>query len=1117
MSVTTLFSTLHAPDLACQRWLQHPLLKDWLEKVTIRDFYLLRHEGALAEAGLVQLQALFRAETHLPPSADPLCLTLYITPQFNTRSAWSLQVAKFLQDCALTGIEWAERGVHYEITLKHDLLDSELQELIDILGVQSNEQVFRELSTAIHAFADQVIPANMLNAISEVAAPESGLTPTTLLSAQWQVAAEVERRVSLLDLVGKSEKNAESKHNLICHHDAAITPLGEHRRLLPKQMLSGYEEVSEPIAAVTQSYSTIVDHQSTGFSAINIGYGVKPVACLTGYYLADDFQANDNQHVFLSLPSKRARYLSELGVANLGGFVRTGLPVPTSLQVQQYGLMRQVGDFSCDLAEADICYVLLEAPVLKRSSHFLIARCNLLDEKNPILRVQYTHTEQFLLVVSKARFEIFVYYAQREGCRYRVLANSQEALRLLKPLNEVGPVPCFQVAAYKKAELSVSEAFEFMLSAGFLGQVLQHPAVADKRYLIYHFDRSIGGLVARDQLVGHWQVPVSDVAVTLLNHFEDQGLAMAAGERSLLIARHPLLSMQLAFAEALTNILAADIEAWSDLQASIYWQMSSRPATDVVYQTLQAFLDWLKATFGISVLTVNPMAVMETSVLDTGQQDLLAFSVHLQGKVGNVRKTLTPRLKLYMGETELIYLDLATAKGLAGSVAEALAKHKVSEVTTLSLAAVQALLPTLAALKHLGKLLAYHDVSDGGVFVTACEMAFATHCGLDIYLDRLSDNLSTALFHEGPGIVLQVRSSDFDEVMLMFSGRKIPAYHLGQPNKQDVVRFYHDDALIYEGPRVKLERLWTQGSFHLAEQEGNPILAQQEFEHFLDETHPGLTARVSFDVHEDICAPFINVAKPKAALVRSSCSTGQAEMAAALSFAGFDCVDVHMTDLRAGRVDLDSYQLLTFGSGYAYGDVLGAGWAWAQSVLQNSALADTFAGFFSRQETLTLGVGNGAQLLTYLKSLIPGAAHWPSFQQNISQRLESRLTMVQIPENCSWLLQNMAGSKIPVVIATQSGQTKFESAEHLAEAYAKQSVVCQFIDGGGAVATQYPLNPTGAIEGIAGVTNEDGRVTAVMIQPERSFRSVQMSWHPSEWGEYSPWMRVFRNARVALA
>lgn len=493
----------------------------------------------------------------------------------------------------------------------------------------------------------------------------------------------------------------------------------------------------------------------------------------------------------------------------------------------------------------------------------------------------------------------------------------------------------------------------------------------------------------------------------------------------------------------------------------------------------------------------------------------LSLVISAFSPVLDARKTLTPQIRRDGGASDLILVDLGNGKNrLGGSILAQVYNQMGDESPDLDQAEqLKGFFGAVQDSLELGQLLAYHDRSDGGLFATLAEMAFAGHCGLDVDLTGLGDDPFAALFSEEPGAVLQVAREHRDTVLARFEQAGVAAQVIGRPNDEDWLHINQDGAMIFDQSRIILQTLWSETSYRLQALRDNPECAQQEFDQLLS-PNPGLSSELSFDPSDDVAAPYIHTGtRPSVAVLREQGVNGQVEMAAAFDRAGFNAVDVHMSDILSGRLSLEPFKGLVACGGFSYGDVLGAGEGWAKTVLFNAQARDQFAAFFERQDTFSLGVCNGCQMMSNLKSLIPGTEHWPHFVRNRSEQFEARFSLVRIEQSPSVLLSGMAGSHLPVAVAHGEGRAEF-SAEQLPQCDTSGLVSLRYLDNNLQVAEQYPANPNGSPSGITGVTSADGRATIMMPHPERVFRTVSNSWHPESWGEDGPWLRMFRNARV---
>jgi phosphoribosylformylglycinamidine synthase len=657
-------------------------------------------------------------------------------------------------------------------------------------------------------------------------------------------------------------------------------------------------------------------------------------------------------------------------------------------------------------------------------------------------------------------------------------------------------------------------------------RVLRLPAVADKSFLITIGDRTVGGLISRDPMVGPWQVPVSDVAVTTSGFKTMQGEAMAMGERTPVAVLDGPASGRLAVAEAITNMLAADIKTLSDIRLSANWMAACGEVGEdaELYATVRAVGEEFCPALGITIPVGKDSLSMKSAWQDAqgahSVQAPVSLIVSAFAPVSDVRRTWTPELRCDAGATVLLLIDLGSGRNRLGGSALAQVYGEIGEEPPdadeprrlIQLSAA------LADLRARELVLAYHDRSDGGLFVTLCEMAFAGHCGFDVTLPAKSPETIAALFAEELGVVIQVRATVAAEVQQRLADHGLGdfATTLGQVVAGDVLRI-RAAMLDYRDSRTRLHRIWSETSYRLQSLRDDPVCAREEYESRTALDDPGLGAKLTFAAEEDIAAPMIaRGARPRIAVLREQGVNGQVEMAAAFDRAGFDAFDVHMTDILSGRVSLKGFQGAVACGGFSYGDVLGAGEGWAKAILYNARARAEFSAHFQRSDAFTLGVCNGCQMLAALSELIPGTEHWPRFVRNRSEQFEARLSLVEVVESPSIFFAGMQGSVLPIAVAHGEGRAEFARADGAGRLAADRLIALRFVDNQRRVATTYPANPNGSPAGIAGLTTADGRVTVTMPHPERVYRTVQNSWHPPDWHENGGWLRMFRNARVWL-
>ncbi len=753
--------------------------------------------------------------------------------------------------------------------------------------------------------------------------------------------------------------------------------------------------------------------------------------------------------------------------------------------------------------------------------------------------------ERYVLGVRAERLAEFSELCRRERCPFAVVGTVTEEERLVlgrdgdaepaidlpmdvlfgkppKMLRDTRrpPSPDFPRLEADALEPDASPG-EALREAGL--RVLAHPTVASKSFLVTIGDRSVGGLVARDQMVGPWQLPLADCALTLADFDGAGGEAMAIGERTPLALLDAAAAARMAVGEALTNLAAAPVASLRQVKLSANWMAAAgHPGEDArLFDAVHAVGMELCPALGIGIPVGKDSLSMQAQwhAAEGPQKTVSPVSLVVSAfaPVGDVRAALTPVLARGV-ESELWLIGLGAGKQrLGGSIlAQCLGAFGGPPPDLDDPERLVAFFDLIQAARADGLLLAYHDRSDGGAFAALCEMAFASHLGVDIRLDGWPGEAMAALFAEELGAVVQVAREDraaFADLVERF-GLVHCAQRIGQPVAAPRIRVLDDGRALAEWSWQEAFAAWWGTSHAIQRLRDNPECADAERDWRADFNAAGLVGEARFDVAEDVAAPFIaRGARPRVAILREQGVNGQIEMAAAFDRAGFEAVDVHMSDLLAGRHDLAAFRGLAACGGFSYGDVLGAGRGWATGILEHAGLRAMFAVFFARPDSFSLGVCNGCQMLAQLKSLIPGAAHWPRFERNASEQYEARLAQVEVVESPSLFFAGMAGSRLPVVVAHGEGRAHFADAADRSAA----RVALRFVDAQGAPTERYPLNPNGSPAGITGLTSDDGRATLLMPHPERVFRGLQLSWRPPDWGDHSPWMRLFGNARAWCA
>jgi len=763
--------------------------------------------------------------------------------------------------------------------------------------------------------------------------------------------------------------------------------------------------------------------------------------------------------------------------------------------------------------------------------------------------------ERYVLAIAPERLEDFRAICERERCPFAVLGEATADGRLVVADSHFGnravdmdmavllgkPPKMTRDVAHRARFLPPFDVGGIDLEDAAL-RVLRMPSVASKHFLVTIGDRTVGGMTARDQMVGPWQVPVADCAVTTLDYRGYLGEAFAMGEKTPLALVDAPASGRMAVGEAVTNLAAALIGDIGKIKLSANWMAAAgHPGEDAaLFDTVRAVGLEFCPQLGIGIPVGKDSLSMKTAWEEDGTKKQvtapLSLIISAFAACSDVRRTLTPQLRTDAGDTDLLLVDLGQGRHRLGGSAFAQAFGAIGEhAPDIDAALLRGFFAAIQELNAADLLLAYHDRSDGGLFACACEMAFAGHCGVSLNLDtlcwdplmndadglerrpelldgRFRDRLIGALFAEELGALVQIRREDRAKVMQVLRTHGLAActHTVGEPNTADEIRVWRNARPLLKKKRVDLQRVWTETSYRIARLRDDAQCAEEEFDALLDAADPGLSATLTFDPAADICAPMIAAgARPKVAILREQGVNGQVEMAAAFDRAGFTAVDVHMSDLQARRVALTDFSGLVACGGFSYGDVLGAGQGWAKSILFNDALRAAFEDFFRRGDTFALGVCNGCQMMSHLAEIIPGAGDWPRFARNRSEQFEARFVMVEVPDSPSLFFAGMAGSRLPVVVSHGEGRADFGAHGNEARAVA----ALRYIDNHGRVAATYPFNPNGSPAGLAGLTTPDGRFTIMMPHPERIFRTVQMSWHPGIWGEDGPWLRLFRNAR----
>ncbi|MGE6651119.1 phosphoribosylformylglycinamidine synthase [Shewanella colwelliana] len=746
--------------------------------------------------------------------------------------------------------------------------------------------------------------------------------------------------------------------------------------------------------------------------------------------------------------------------------------------------------------------------------------------------------ERYVMSVAPENLEVFTKICERERAPFAVVGVATEERHLSlsdehfdnKPIDlplEVllgkAPKMSRDVETKKAVSPALDQAQVDLKDA--VRRVLRLPTVAEKTFLITIGDRTVTGLVNRDQMVGPWQVPVADCAVTASSFDSYTGEAMSMGERTPLALLDFGASARMAVAESIMNIAGSDIGSFKRIKLSANWMSAAgHPGEDAgLYEAVKAVGEELCPELELTIPVGKDSMSMKTAWQDNGVDKAVTSPMSLVitafGVVQDIRNTVTPELRSDKGDTQLLLLDLSQGQNRLGGSCLAQVYSELGDVAPdlTDAGLLRGFFEVTQALVADKRVIAYHDRSDGGLLTTLVEMAFAGNTGLDIDVSRLSGTHVERLFNEELGGVIQVAAGEAAEITAMYEAAGVACHCIATPVAGDTLVIRDGDTQLLTESRTELRTIWAETTYRMQAMRDNPECALEEFKLKQVADAPGLTVDLKFDPSEDVAAPYIlKGVAPKMAILREQGVNSHLEMAAAFDRAGFESRDVHMSDILAGRINLEEFQGLAACGGFSYGDVLGAGEGWAKSILFNARAREQFSQFFARQDSFALGVCNGCQMLSNLKDIIPGTEHWPHFVRNRSERFEARFSLVEVQKSPSLFFEGMEGSRMPIAVSHGEGRAEFASAEALAAAEASGTVALRFVDGYGQIATQYPENPNGSPNALTGICSTDGRVTIMMPHPERVFRTVANSWHPDEWGEDSPWMRMFRNVRANL-
>ena len=739
--------------------------------------------------------------------------------------------------------------------------------------------------------------------------------------------------------------------------------------------------------------------------------------------------------------------------------------------------------------------------------------------------------ERYVLAIEEKDLDLFKLLCERERCPFAIvgIAKSTKELivedSLLKKdavhmdlsilLGKPPKMTRDVIRKQKKLKAFATEDIDIKEAAY---RILRYPAVANKMFLIHIGDRSVTGLISRDQLVGPWQLPVADVAVTLSSFDSLLGEAFAIGEKTPIAMIDAKASVRMALGEAITNLSAASIHHLEDVKLSANWMASAGHAGEdaALFDAVEEIGMHLCPDLGISIPVGKDSMSMKTTWLDQSQEKTVVSPVSLIvsafAPVFDARKTLTPALDRNLKDSGLIYIDLGFGKNRLGASCFNLVFNQVGDIapTLDDTKILKAFFEMIQTLKNEDVIVAYHDRSDGGLFTTLTEMAFAGRCGLDIDLSKCGHDIKAILFNEELGAVIQVKKEHIADVLTrMNRALKDHAFLIGSINSQQTIHIQHENKTVFKDIRANLQNAWSETSYKMQTMRDNPECALEEFSLISDDLDPGISPQFNFEIPQTFA---IKKTKPKIAILREQGVNGHVEMAAAFSRAGFEAHDVHMSDIIQDRKSLNDFSALVACGGFSYGDVLGAGEGWAKSILFNRKTRDAFEAFFSRPDTIALGICNGCQMMSNLKEIIPGSSLWPHFVKNKSEQFEARFVSVEILPSNSVFFTGMHGAILPIVVAHGEGYTEYEDSKQLNDVLNHQLAILRYVDNYHKGTSAYPMNPNGSPQGMTGFTSDNGRFSIMMPHPERVFRTVQNSWHPETWDELAPWYKMFANA-----
>ena len=1015
-----------------------------------------------------------------------------------------IQLTQLVHDCGLLTVK-------HVIPLNYMRISSKT--VLDTSDVKRLQSLF--VDDDIMAVTDVLFAQSLLT--EQLATPPEPEAEelNAILPSLWQVSWTIngEKQPETLRDLTAIYNEGRHKHLLWCESNWAVIPgvASDYVTMDHKTQTYSLQESTSAVSCHVRQFT--MQSSVRPFDALSVGRGHKLKGLMSGYVMPDlfvpdfvqDWEQVNSVHERYTLVAqwssalkRRARYWYRLGIPLIGGFLRT------SSNTVPYVTTSYFGGINPEQAKAKYKgeVYCLESSSPNAVANVITACCEM-KAHNPI---QGTHSlgQYLLCYVQTSDGKRFERVLAREACRYQLLSPSELA-SLVQDEKVPESLYDLRVAEIVDSDTESPTYWGVDIQEAVI-KVLHLPCVAAKSFIINHADHSVGARLIRDPMVGPWQLPIADVAVRTQGYLGERGIASAYGERQPVVAINPLAGLRLTVGEAITNIAAAAVNDIHDISLMPTWYETHPPASSALYDMLKSLLTDIVDILGVEIATND---IESYPKQDPADPSFLNVAIMAVAPICARRQTMLPRLRRTAGDTYLVLIDLANGRQrMGGSALSQVYRIDDSQVPDADLSVLPTFLATLQLLREQQLITAYHDRSDGGLLVTVLEMAFASRVGLSLYLDNLGSNPITSLFNEELGAVIQVPSDALDGVLDTLVSAGLTAHLLGQVTIEPTIVISHEDVPLVETDCLSLKREWLAFSRAMANYQGNEYLANAEYDWLCDADNTGLWARVPFTVDDaDYIALQELPNRPRLALLRHSDSTGVNELAAVCTLAGFECHDLTLWDLQQGHIKLESFNMLVIGGGATYHNVLGAGYAWAQTILQDESIGRQFSDFFAREDTLTLGLGNGCQLLTHLRHIIPGSDHWPTFRKNASEQFECRELMVGVVESESVMLQGMAGAVLPAIVSHRFGRAVAP------EAYAELSAPLHYVGETGEPTQNYPQNPNGSDHALAGIVNENGRVTGMMCHPERSFLSDQLSWFPSEWGKFSPWMQVFANAR----